>query len=114
MEPKRQRPTLTKHAQALSDCISTPLGELHFTAFLASEKVTQDMLKSYNKQKQNSAKIDPKVTLLGSRPHGKWVYFCCFLLRGARLSTESLKVTLGAPKCLQELSKIIESVTSNS
>ncbi len=39
MDQKRQRPTLTKHAQALSDCISTPpLGELHFTAFLESEK----------------------------------------------------------------------------
>ncbi len=33
MEPKRQHPTLTKHTQALSDCISTPLGGLHFRFF---------------------------------------------------------------------------------
>ena len=33
MVPKRQRPTFTKHARALSECMSTPphtTGELHF------------------------------------------------------------------------------------
>ncbi len=54
----------------------------------------------------------PKVTLLGARPYGKWVsifgLFCSGGPQEPHLSTESLKVTLGAPKCLPKLSKIIE------
>ncbi len=62
--------------------------------------------------------MDPKVTLLGSRPNENGVSFLVFFALGPpwepRLSTESLKVTLGAPKCLSKLSKIIEHVASNS
>ena len=33
MEPRHHRPTLTKPAPAWTDCMSTPLGELHFSSF---------------------------------------------------------------------------------
>ena len=56
--------------------------------------------------------MDPKVTLLGSRPHENGVSVVAFFALGPpfepRLSTESLKVTLGAPKCLPKSSNIIE------
>ena len=76
MEPKRQRQTLTKYAQALSDCISTPpLGSSIFTVVFRVRKNTK---KHLNQQTLffNGAKMDPKVTLLGSRPYDKWVSFC--------------------------------------
>ena len=60
--------------------------------------------------------MDPKVTLLGSRQHEKWVSFFVFFSGGPwepHLSTESLKVTLGAPKCLPKWSKIIEKLPQN-
>ena len=48
----------------------------------------------------------PKVTLLGSRPNENGVSVSVFLALGPplepRLSTESLKDTLGAPKCLSK------------
>ncbi len=39
MEPRQQRPTLTKHAPAWTDCMSTPPpGELHFGSLLRTAK----------------------------------------------------------------------------
>ncbi len=56
--------------------------------------------------------MDQTVTLLGSRPNENGVFVFVFFALGAplepRLSTESLKVTLGAPKCLPKLSEIIK------
>ena len=58
MESKRQRPTLTKHAQALSDCTSAPLGELHFHCFFrVPKKVTKSHLK-----KSHVENLAPKLT----------------------------------------------------
>ena len=62
MEPKRQRPTLTKHAQALSDYISTPIRELHFHCFLRVPKKSQtNALKSsiFKIWRQNGPNSDP-------------------------------------------------------
>ncbi len=57
------------------------------------------------------------MTLLGPRQHGKWVSFFGLFCSGPpgepHLSTESVKVTLGAPKCLPKLSKIIEQLPQN-
>ncbi len=33
-EPRQQPMTLTKHAQALTDCMATPLREFHFSSLL--------------------------------------------------------------------------------
>ena len=58
-----------------------------------------------------------KVPLLGARPYDKWVsifgLFCSGGPWGPHFSTETLKVTLGAPKCLPKWSKIIEKFPQN-
>ena len=89
-----------------------PLGELHFHCFFrVPQKVTKQRLKKNHFEKK-CAKLDQKVPLLGARPKEKWVSFFGFVCSGGawepHLSTESLKVTLGAPKCLPKLSKIVE------
>ncbi len=61
--------------------------------------------------------MDPKVTLLGSRHHENGDSFLVFFALGGplqpRLSTESLKDTLGAPKCLPKWSNIIQQLPQN-
>ena len=53
--------------------------------------------------------MNQKVTILESRPHENGVSVFDFFAVGPplepRLSTESLKVTLGAPKCPQKITK---------
>ncbi len=109
MEPKGQRPTFTLHIRPL-------LGSSIFTAFLETEKSHQTSRKKLPFRKFG-AKLGPKVPLLGSRPYEKWVSFFGLFCSGdpwePHFSTESLKVTLGAPKCLPKWSKIIEELPRN-
>ncbi len=67
MEPKQPRLTLTKHAPAWSDCIFTPLGELHFNIFFrVHRKVTENHLQNDNFEnlEPNWPQSDP----VGRRP----------------------------------------------
>ena len=60
MEPGRQRPTLTKHAQALPDCISTPpWGPLFQHFFPRPQQYNKHMFKNTTIQTK-CAKIIPK------------------------------------------------------
>ena len=93
-----------------------PLGELHFHSFF---RARQNHKQSHKKGpfRKFGAKLGPKVPLLGSRPHEKWVSFFGIFCTGGpwepHLSTESLQVTLGAPECLPKWSKIIEKLLQN-
>ena len=67
MEPKRPRSTLTKHAQAWSDCISTPLGKLHFHCFF---RVHKQIIKNHlqNDNFENLEPNWPQSDPVGRRP----------------------------------------------
>ncbi len=58
MEPRQPRPTLTKHAPAWTDCMSTPLGELHFSSsFKDPKQITKKYIKTL--QFKNNAPTKP-------------------------------------------------------
>ena len=72
MEPRQQRPTLTKHAQAWTDCMSPPLGELHLSSFLKDPKHITTKIPKKTKQ---CSKMTPKGLDLGLLWFGFLGYF---------------------------------------
>ncbi len=82
MEPTRQRPTLTKYAQALSDCTSappTPWGAQLSLFFRARKKSTNIINKCLFKFWRQTG---PKSAPPGSRIHARESFFFVFCSGG--------------------------------
>ncbi len=69
MEPSRQRPTLTKHAQALSDHTSTPLLDVPFSLPRRALEKTHKNRQSNGTKTHNGSNVDPKLERKGVRRH---------------------------------------------
>ncbi len=80
MEPRRRRPTLTKHVPAWTDRMSTPPGELHFRSLFQSPQKYHQTLRQKSTIQKHGAKLAPKVVPNGCH------YFAIFVYQPIKLT----------------------------